>query len=155
MVKDPFIKKSLEVAGENLVLAKLWLMGYVSFLTPRNYPKIDIVAYNPKNNNRVDIQVKTTEENSFTFGKLTEEDLKTKFKEQYVFVHVSKDRKDIKFFIVPSDDIPKLIRQEWDRYVKTAKHRKPIAPFEQQSGIILLEQLKDYENKWKENLKLE
>jgi hypothetical protein len=155
MVKDPFIKKCLEVGGENLVLAKLWLRGYVSFLTPRNYPKIDIVAYNPiKNNIQVGIQVKTTEENMFTLGKLEKDNLETKFKEPYIFVHVSKDRKNIRFFIVPPSDISKLILQSWDRYVKTSKHRKPLAPFEEQPQGILLDQLQDYQDKW-ENLGLE
>jgi hypothetical protein len=103
---------------------------------------------------QVNIQVKTTEERSFMFGKFKETEVKTKFKEPYIFVYVSKDRETIKFFIVPSGEVSKLIIQRWEMWKKTAKHRKPIAPFEDHGHDILIEQLEKYENKW-ENLGLE
>lgn len=127
---------------------------YIAFLTPKNYPRIDIVAFNPKNGKQVNIQVKTTEEKSFIFSKFKKTEIETKFKEPYVFVHVSKDRESIRFFIVPGKEVAKLIIQRWEEWKKSARHKKQIAPFEEHAHDLLIEQLEKYENKW-ENLGLE
>lgn len=156
MPKPKLAKKATEVAGEYLVAAKLWLKECVAVLAPRNFPHVDIFL--PQLNKA--IQVKTSyAKNSFQLAKFkSEEDLESRVRKKslfYTFVHIGEDREKIRYFIVPSDHVAKLVREHYYEWLKRAKHIKPVEEikFEEQVHGVLLSQLENYEDRWEDLLK--
>ena len=47
------------MCGEYYVCAQMHLKGWTASMTLKNYPGIDILGYNPTENKRTEIQVKT------------------------------------------------------------------------------------------------
>jgi hypothetical protein len=59
-VKVPQAEKVLTaLAGEHYAVAELCRRGYVASLTLKNYPKVEVFAFDPTTEQTVAIQVKT------------------------------------------------------------------------------------------------
>jgi len=141
-------KRQFELDGKYAVLEQLKSMGHVGSLTLDYHPRI--VAYNPKNGKRTTIWVKTTKDKTlFPIGKMTREQMRTRFTVPAVFVRVYDDGTK-RFYVLAPNDIPYLIEKGYDWWLKEVSHRKEfLAPFEEQSQGILIRFLHDYENQWK------
>jgi hypothetical protein len=58
--KKVYENSLIGVTGEYYIAAELCRRGCLALLTPRNYPRTDIIVHNPKTNCQIIIQVKTT-----------------------------------------------------------------------------------------------
>lgn len=108
-------KTLVALSGEYLVAAHLCMQGIVASLTLKNYPGIDIFAYNPDTGKNIAIQVKTTRVHRSS-GYWVSDPKKIKSESTpFVFVHLSK-KSPPEFFIVGASDLATLIQPEGNRY---------------------------------------
>jgi len=144
------------------VASLLCWMGYNAVPTSRNTKAVDLIIYNPRNDKAVGIQVKTMrqqhkKEPSKDFYAVIDaipaemEKIKDKFSNPFVFVYFLKGEKpSSRCFIVPKEDVFKLCKEQWERYVRESRHREPINDIarRRQPLSITVGQLEFYENKW-------
>lgn len=57
--RDKFQDTVVCMTGEYYVAAELWRQGWIAGLTPKNCPGYDVIAYHPKSQQQIAIQVKT------------------------------------------------------------------------------------------------
>lgn len=167
MTPKPQIEKlKTGLAGEYLVAGIMQMKGWISSLTLKNYPGVDIFGMNPDcDDNRVaNIQVKTTVDSTFWVGlKYSQrKNIRDYILGPYVFVHLPKtdklqrqtstEIKDAEFFILSRNQVIDLIEKTDDAY-RQIKREKPLK--EDYSIAILLKRdkvfLEPYRDKW-ENL---
>jgi hypothetical protein len=146
-------KQLVGVAGVYHVAAELSKMGYIALVTARNTQGIDIVAMNPENNKAVGIQVKTRQGEGDVYfpvitGKIDEVDFKKKIKNLFVFVKIG--RESTSYFVVPAKDVIRLCKEDFENYMKEAKHRKPAEDIRKATHPlgVQVSEIKDFENKW-------
>jgi hypothetical protein len=74
-----------------------------------------------------------------------------KFTTPFVFVHIL-DNESVEYFIVPPEEIPRLVQENYDKWLNTAKHRKSIEELKNRKAPITIKvkSLKPFENKWEE-----
>jgi len=131
-------KNSVSLAGEFAVLSQLVLRGYDANLTLGHTKGIDILASNSKTGKMLKIEVKTNYLSkrsaggtSKLFGKYVTawpmSDKHEKLEDPnlfYCFVNISKDTRDIRFFILPSSVVAKYIQDEHNLWLKEDKKKK-------------------------------
>lgn len=142
------------LAGEYLVAGMMSMRGWVASLTLKNYPGVDIFGMRPENNSNevVNIQVKTTRDNTFWVG-LMHSDMKTirdHIKGPYVFVHLPKedeceqsvlDLSSVDFYILSKSQVIEIIQTTDEAYQKKDRGNRQLK--EDYSVALLLK--RDYE----------
>lgn len=140
-------KHLIGLTGEYFVAGMMSLKGWVASLTLKNYPSVDIFGLNPETKQNVNIQVKTTRnQTSFNIG--LRHDQRSLIKEKitcpYVFVHIDKNEQ-IRYFILSTKEFIQLIEQTDDEYfnrprINEIKINYPIA--------IRVSDLEKFEDNW-------
>ncbi|MGA3094063.1 MAG: hypothetical protein ABSD79_01590 [Dehalococcoidales bacterium] len=138
-------KNLLCLAGEFGVASNLCLKGYVASLTLKNYPKVDIFAFNPNNGKHNAIQVKTKlgGKEYFLPEHISDED------PSFVFVEFANKNSFPKFYIVPAKAVSKISEKERCDWIDTHPNAK-----KEQPRMISLNSLSVFIDKW-ENLRLD
>jgi hypothetical protein len=133
----------LMAAGEYLVAGQLRLRKYMANLTPRNYPAVDIYAYNLGNGKGVGVQVKTAMEGgprSWVIGRLEAVQRLQASEYPFVFVWVTHEY-EAEFYVAKALDIARSLLQgmqtKWS-------HLDPT----KQVWAVGKEELADYKNRW-------
>ena len=173
MSRKPEIEKlKTGLTGEYLVAGIMQMKGWISSLTLKNYPGVDIFGRREVDGivQHADIQVKTTRDNTFWVGVKhsdLDSEIEKKIKGPYVLVHLPKEESDderktqtnlsgIDFYILSQKQIIKLIRDTDDAYQKKDRGEKKLK--DDYSVAILLkrdrELLKPFKDQW-ENLWVE
>lgn len=131
-------KTLTSLAGEFLVAGKLCLMGYNASLTLKNFPKVDIFAFNPKNKKTISIQVKTKKLGKEYFIPETIGDLNIPF----IFVYITKDN-EVEYYILHSNDVARISQKARKDYIdsKTTLNKK-------QPLMIAVKDIKEFKDKW-------
>jgi len=143
MVKRSHQEKILlGLSGEFAVASHLCLHGYVANLTPKNYPGVDILAFNPKNKRSVAIQVKAklTElggEDYFLHEKINDED------PPFVFVEFATKDDVPQFFVVSAKDVAEISERERESYIKAHPDVK-----KEQPRMISLRTIQEFKDQW-------
>jgi hypothetical protein len=111
-------KNLIALSGEYFVAAYLCMNGVVASLTLKNYPGVDIFAFNPTNGKHGTIQVKTTRV-AKSSGYWVSDPSKVKSEgTPFVFVHISK-KLPPEVYIVRALELSNLIKREGNYwYVK-------------------------------------
>ncbi len=124
------------MAGEFLVVGKLFKKGLQAAITFGNEKSIDILAYNPKNKKNYNVQVKTLREmNCYPIKRERIEP-----EHVYIFVMLNSFDAQESFFILKGSDIQGNIDKFFGSSYKNAKPSKVPA--------INCGSLKDYKNNW-------
>lgn len=114
------------LCGEYYVCAQMHLKGWTASMTLKNYPGIDILGYNPTDNKRTEIQVKTGQ-NKYTVltGLNTDNFNKSigNITQPYVFVHLLDDD-NIECYILTSADFVSLSKRVYSK-MNTVTQGKP------------------------------
>lgn len=147
MSKKNLNKHLIGLTGEYLVAGMMSLRGWVASLTLKNYPSVDIFGLNPETDKTINIQVKTTKnQTSYNIGLRHDQRniIQEKISCPYVFVHIDKND-DVRYFILSKKEFIDLIEKTDDIYfnkprIKAIKTNYPIA--------IRVSDLKNYEDKW-------
>ena len=126
------------LAGEFLVAGKLCLMGYNASLTLKNFPEVDIFAFNPKNNKTISIQVKSKKIGKEYFIPETIGQKNIPF----VFVYITKDNA-VEYYIVPSEDVAKISKNAREDYIKSRPKVSKKQPL-----MISVNDIKEFKDKW-------
>ena len=119
-------------AGEYYVMGELLKRGIVAALAPRNAPAFDILA--TKDNVTIRIRVKTKTEDYSVWQYSVKKDGSilrnlSKNGDFTVLVNLADETKDLKFYIVPSYLINKLLKEGFDKWLKTpGKYNRPHSP---------------------------
>lgn len=131
-------KTLTSLAGEFLVAGKLCLMGYNASLTLKNFPKVDIFAFNPKNNKTISIQVKAKKggREYFIPEKIEEMNL------PFVFVYVTKDDL-IEYYIVPSQDVARISHKVREDYINNNPQVS-----KKQPRMLAVKDIQEFKDKW-------
>lgn len=117
----PYIEKQLSsLAGEFAVASKLCLEGYVASLTLKNYPGVDIFAFNPKSENQITIQVKASTDGWFNAPKTVSK------KSVFIYVHIK--NKTLDFYIIPATEVIKFRKKELKEYLNSHPNVKKDQP---------------------------
>jgi hypothetical protein len=107
------------IAGEYFVAGELSRRGYMASITLRNNESIDIHASNINNNKILAIQVKTSQsaKRSWPVGEKAE----TRHSENlfYVFVALKQLNERPDYFIVPSKEVAKQVKESHKQWLAT------------------------------------
>ena len=122
-------KNLTALSGEYFVAGHLCMNGIVASLTLKNYPGVDIFAYNPANRNHTAIQVKTTRVARSSGYFISDPDKVKSEGTPFVFVHLSK-KLPPEFYVVGASALAKLIKRENDY------------------GCVTLKDLEAYKDQW-------
>lgn len=141
MARDQLNKLMTGLAGEYLVAGMMNLKGWVASLTLKNFPGVDIFGKDPKTDQNISVQVKTSRENSFNIGinRPQRKVLNDLIKGPFVFVHIDKNN-DVTYYILTRDEVIELINTTDDDYLARKKDKskedypmalwcKDLAPF--------------------------
>jgi len=147
MAKNKLKKHLIGLTGEYFVAGMMSLKGWVASLTLKNYPSVDIFGLNPESGKTVNIQVKTTKnQSSYNIGLRHDQRdiIKDKIVCPYVFVHIDKNN-IISYFILSRNEFIDLIEKTDDEYFnkprkKAIKTNYPIA--------IKVSDLKIFKDNW-------
>jgi len=103
------------LSGEYLVAAHLCMQGIVASLTLKNYPGVDIFAFNPATEKNSTIQVKTTRvSRSQGYWIANPKEIKSKGT-PFVFVYLGK-KSSPEFYVIGASELAGLIKPEGSRY---------------------------------------
>ena len=149
------------MAGVYYVAAELCRRGYIALPTSRNLRAFDLIVMDQETGRSVGVEVKTREPRKgekvqFKVIQATGESilygdaLEKRIKSCYVFVCLPPEEQPT-FYIVPRDDVVRLVKESVKYYFETRKHprktreqilksRYPVGPY--------LELLKKYKDKW-------
>ncbi len=145
MVKN-IDKLLIGLTGEYLVAGMMSLNGWVASLTLKNYPLVDIFGLNPKTNQNINVQVKTTKNaKSYQVGLMQSQrhNIDKKITCPFVFVYIDKDNQ-ISYFILSRKQLIDLIIKTDDEYY----HRKREKPLKDYPIAISLNDIATYKDKW-------
>lgn len=140
-------KHLIGLTGEYFVAGMMSLKGWVASLTLKNYPSVDIFGMNPLTNKTVNIQVKTTKnQTSYQIGLIHSKraDIHRKITCPFVFVHINKSEQ-VTYYILTQSELIDLIQTTDDLYFNKVR-LTPINPT--YPIAINLKDLKPFENKW-------
>ena len=151
---DPLEVFSLEKAiignvGLYLVASKLSEMGFNVATTSRNTKGCDLIVLDPLNGKSCALQVKTIfhKQTPLIIGSGRYDRL-DELKLLYNFVIVKKEESVYRYYIVPREDMKRLIEEAWKHFVEKGCHHKPPDPSMKQPLDIYTWQLKPYLEKW-------
>jgi hypothetical protein len=107
------------VAGEYYVAAELSARGYIASITLRNTKGVDILCSNADASKSVAIQVKTNHRSNRDW--ILNEKSENYIAENlfYVFVNLNLGQKSPDYFIVPSTDVAKFIKESHQSWLAT------------------------------------
>ncbi|MBA7559740.1 MAG: hypothetical protein GH159_04055 [Dehalococcoidia bacterium] len=145
MAKSQQEKILLGLSGEFAVASYLCLQGYVASLTLKNYPKVDIFVFNPRNDRNRAIQVKTKLGGREYFLPENISDTDPSF----VFVEFATKDSLPEFFVVSAKRVAEI--SEWERQSWINAH--PNAKKEQ-PRMISLSRIREFKDQW-QNLGLD
>jgi len=117
-------KNLTALSGEYFVAGHLCMSGIVASLTLKNYPGVDIFAYNPANGKRAAIQVKTTRVPRSSGYWISAPDRIHDEGTPYVFVHLSR-KLPPEFYVVGASALAKLILKEKDYWYVNLRDLEP------------------------------
>lgn len=140
-------KHLIGLTGEYLVAGMMSLKGWVASLTLKNYPSVDIFGLNPLTNTTINIQVKTTRnQTSYQIGLRHDQRniILNKILCPYIFVHIDK-LDNVTYYILSKKEIIDLIESTDDLYFNKIRVN-PINPT--YPIAISLKDLKPFQNKW-------
>lgn len=109
-------------AGEHYVMAELLKRGVIAALAPRNAPSFDILA--TKRNQTVRIRVKTKSEEFREWQWMTKKDGSifrdlSKDGDFSVLVDLTKETKNMRFYVLPTHILDSWLRETFDNWAKT------------------------------------
>lgn len=133
-------------AGEHYVAAELSRRGFIVAMTPSNTEAFDIFAKNPRNNERYDIQVKTTVKKKKKWPLNKKNELIRDKNSIYVFVHLL-DGEEPQYHIVSSRIVANTIEKEHKEWL--AKPRKDGKPHKDTNIRSFSDIECKYLNNWK------
>jgi transposase-like protein len=125
------------MAGEFLIVGKLFKRGYQASVTLGNAKAIDVLVYNQKNNRNYNVQVKTLRKKNYF--PMKKEDIHDDH--IYVFVILNDFDQNEEFYIIKGSEISKDI----NKFFGTSYTREKPSTF---PGIYP-GTLKDYKDNWK------
>ncbi len=136
MSKTHLERTLISLAGEFAVASQLCLRGYQASLTLKNFPKIDVFAYNPKNQKTISIQVKTSTTAHFDPKSID-------IKNRLVYVYIKPD-KSLEFYIIP-------VRVALRKRKRVLNKRIENSPKIDKSQPVWLDsnKFRKYKDKWK------
>ncbi len=108
-------KTLVALSGEYLVAAHLCMRGIVASLTLKNYPGVDIFAYNPDTGKSITVQVKTTRVHRSSGYWISDPSKIKSEATPFVFVHLNK-KSPPEFYIISASDLATLIQPEGKSY---------------------------------------
>ena len=114
-------KNLTALSGEYFVAGHLCMNGTVASLALKNYPGVDIFAYNPANGKHTAIQVKTTRVAKSSGYWISAPDKIKAEGTPFVFVRLSK-KLPPEFYVVGASALAKLIEREKDYWYVTLKN---------------------------------
>ena len=108
------------LAGTYFVAAELSQGGYIATVTSRNTEGIDLLASNINGSKVVSIQVKTSRAENVSRKWHIDKKQENIYSDQlfYVFVDLKQTQKP-DFYIVPSKEVAKYIKEEHEEWLKT------------------------------------
>ncbi len=144
------------------VASLLCWMGYNAVPTSRNTKAVDLIVQNPRTDKAIGVQVKTMrqqhkKEPSKDFYAVVNtipaemDKTKDRFTNPFVFVYIPIGGKPVpQCFVVPKEDVFKLCKEQWAKYVSESRHRDSIDRIAKrlQPLSITIGQLEPNENKW-------
>jgi len=138
-------KIMLALSGEFAVASYLCLHGYVASLTLKNYPKVDIFVFNPRNNRNGSVQVKTKlgGKEYFLPENISETD------PTFVFVMFATKESLPQFFVVLAKDVANISERERQVWIKAHPNAK-----REQPRMISINSIQAFKDKW-QNLGLD
>lgn len=118
-MEDKLSKGITGIAGEYFVAGELSRRGYMASITLRNNDSIDIHASNLADNKIFAIQVKTSQFSvrEWPVGKKAENHYSSNM--YYIFVAFKKIDERPEYFIVPSKDVAKHVREGHKKWLAT------------------------------------
>lgn len=142
-------------AGENYVMAELLKRGVIAGLTPRNAPAFDVLAIN--NDKVVGIRVKTKSEkyDNWQFSAKKDGSIFRSLRKEndfIVMINLTKDHKEMDYFIIPTHIINNTLQRDWKKWLSTpGKHGKAHSPTNPKRSFYYREykkKLERYRNNW-------
>jgi len=136
-------KSLIGIAGAHFVAGELSRKGYISTLTSRNTEGIDILASNKDGSKTIAIQVKTTAGKSNPRDWILSEKIEKMSSKNLVYVFVNLKSQIPEFFIVPSKDVAKYAKTDYDIWIKSPNkkggkhHHTTIRMFRDRDGKYL------------------
>jgi penicillin-binding protein-related factor A (putative recombinase) len=139
-------KLLIGLTGEYLVAGMMSLRGWVASLTLKNYPSVDIFGLDPKTNQNINVQVKTTKNaKSFQVSLMRSQRDKIDNKITCPFVFVYIDRKDeISYYVLSQKQLIQVIEKTDDEYYNRPRKE----PLKDYPIAITLKDIADYKDKW-------
>lgn len=142
-------------AGEHYVMAELLKRGIIAALAPRNSPAFDILATNPKKTVRIRVKTKSAEYTDWQYVIKKDGSIFRYLQQEgdfTVLVNLSKDIKDMEFFILPTLLLNKWLEEDFERWFSSPPKRgKPHAADNPKRHLIyghFKEELSKYRNNW-------
>lgn len=142
-------------AGEYYVVAELLKRGIVAALAPRNTPAFDVLATN--GSKTIKVRVKTKSE-QYAKWQWNAKDDGTIFRhiepnDDYVaMVNLTKETRDLAYYIVPTMIIDEWLKKDFDVWVKTpGRNGKPHDTSNKKRDLSLNDyskKLEPYKNNW-------
>ena len=142
-------------AGEYYVVAELLKRGIVAALAPRNAPAFDILATRKKQTVKIRVKTKSQEYSVWQYSVKKDgsifRDL-SKHKDFTVLVDLAMKTKDLKFYIVSTWRINKLLNKDFEEWVNTpGKNNQPRNPENKKRNLSqekYARELSKYLNQW-------
>jgi GrpB-like predicted nucleotidyltransferase (UPF0157 family) len=136
------------LAGEYLTAARLCLMGYMAVPTFKNFPGVDILAYNIATGRQFSLQVKTiSESGSFIFGTYPLPKHKLDDKRITVWAHIrDKAKGEVDFFIAPFGKVARMAQTIHKRWYREKPQTRKL-----EGGLVNIigsNDLKEFKDKW-------
>jgi len=148
------------MAGEYITAAYLCSMGYLTAITPKGMPRVDLIVHDLGNGRSRLVQVKafSRRENRCPLvgARANFENidvvLREKITHPYIFVELGQrqDLREAKFYILSPKDVRRLAKETYIEWLERKRHKKPIEELKkkEQPLCIPVEKLEVYENKW-------
>ena len=145
-------------AGEHYVMAELLRRGIIAGLTPRNTPDYDILATKGEKTVKIRVKTKSSEVNIWQYSVRKKEldPLKNIEGNDFtVLVDLMEKNEKPEFYIIPSSEVNKVLKEDFDKWVNTPgpikKQRSPDNPKRHIDKRERAAWLNNYKEKW-ENL---
>jgi len=148
----------MSMAGEYIAAAYLCSLGYLTAITPKGMPRVDLIVHDLRRGRSRLVQVKafSRRENRCplvgaraNFENI-DEVLREKVAHPYIFVELSLDLREARFYILSPEDVRRLAKEAYIEWLERKRHKKPIEELKmkEQPLCIPVEKLEAYENKW-------
>lgn len=109
-------------AGEHYVMAELLKRGVVAALAPRNVPGFDILATCGDQTVRVRVKTKSEDYDAWQWNEKPDGSIFRHLSKQNdftVMVNLTRDIRDLKFYIVPTMTLDRWLKRDFKRWVTT------------------------------------